>query len=94
MDEERKNRYFDKSSNLKKNFALLKEWFNLNKIEEFSQEQNFQAIFAINHAFEFVIEAIIDISAMIVKDINHKAKDNYLNFGVLLREKNHHARII
>jgi len=87
MDEERKNRYFDKLSNLKKYYKLLKEWFNSKQLEEFAQEQNFQAIFAIYHAFELVIEVIIDISAMAVKDINHKARDSNLNFEVSLREK-------
>jgi uncharacterized protein YutE (UPF0331/DUF86 family) len=87
MDDERKSRYYDKLANLKKYYQLLEEWFNSNKLEEFSQEQNFQAIFAIYHAFELIIEVIIDISAMIVKDINHKARDSYLNFEVLLREK-------
>lgn len=87
MDDQRKNRYLDKISNLNKYYKLLKEWFYSKKIEELSQEQDFQAIFAIYHAVQLIIEVIIDLSAMIVKDTNYQARDSYSNFEALLREK-------
>jgi len=87
MDAQRKNRYLDKLSSLKKYYNLLQKWADLSNIEELSKNQNYQLIFAIYHSFQLTLEIIIDISAMIIKDLKYKAGDNYFNYEILFQEE-------
>lgn len=85
MDEKRRIRYFDKLSSLKKYFILLKKWFNDPNLEETIKNKNYERIFAIYHSAQLTVEVIIDISAMIVKDLELNPKDNYSNYETLFQ---------
>ncbi len=80
------SRYNDKLSHLKKYYQYTKNWFTENldfRIED--SEEGHQHLFSIYYAVQLCIEVIIDLSAMIVKDLRQKPLDNYKNL-ILLKE--------
>jgi len=86
MDASRLERYHEKLSNLKKYYSLLKKWLDSADLDDLTRDDNIERIFAVYHSFQLAIEVIIDISAMIVKDLGFDPADNYENFQALQRE--------
>ena len=87
MDEKRRTRYFDKLSSLKKYLFLLEKWFNDPNLKATIKNKNYERIFAIYHSAQLTVEVIIDISAMIVKDLELNPKDNYSNYETLFQNE-------
>ncbi|MHA1730684.1 MAG: HepT-like ribonuclease domain-containing protein [Promethearchaeota archaeon] len=87
MEEPRKQRYLDKLSRLKLYYRLLKEWFEASTLEELKERTRYKDFFAIYHSVQLSVEVIIDVCAMIVKDIDYRARDNYTNYEIIAREK-------
>ncbi|NHI95001.1 MAG: DUF86 domain-containing protein [Candidatus Lokiarchaeota archaeon] len=86
MDDKRKNRYKDKIVNLSKYYELLNKWLKENNFEKIIKNLEYQEIFAVYHAAQLSIEVISDICAMMVKDSQINAKDNYTNYETLNRK--------
>ncbi|MHA1370662.1 MAG: type VII toxin-antitoxin system HepT family RNase toxin [Promethearchaeota archaeon] len=83
---QRKQRYDAKLSSLWENYSLLKKWFESSNLKELQEKDNIERIYAIYHSAQLTIETMIDISAMLVKDLGFNAKDNYSNYKLLKRE--------
>jgi uncharacterized protein YutE (UPF0331/DUF86 family) len=79
LNDDRKNRYFDKLESLKRYSTLFLNWFHVSSLEEIKKNNDIQKIFAIYHAVQLSVETILDLAAMIAKDSNYKAKDSYSN---------------
>ena len=88
IDDIRFRRYKEKIDHLKKYYNFTLNWYVNNDDFKINQEKTeYQELFSIYHAIQLTIKAIIDISAMIVKDLGDKPIDNYKNFQILQNEK-------
>ncbi len=87
MNEERKNRYYQKISHLDKYIDLLSDWIGDRNSKTLIEKINFQEMFAIYHAFQLAMEAVADLASMIAKDLSNLAQDDYSNYQMLLNKK-------
>jgi len=95
IDEARYGRYIDKISIAIKRLDLIDEWIEEKPIHDLIQDEKTKL--AIYKAFQEVVEALMDIVAMICKDLHMGPKDDYTNIGVLVTEgiiEPDHARIL
>ncbi len=87
MNASRIQRYRDKFEHIAKYYKLLKEWVPSLPIDTTEFQLKHERIFATYHAFQLAIEAISDVAAMIVKDLNRIPKDDYHNFAIIIEEQ-------
>ena len=64
---------------------LLSEWLEPISVEEFISDAKTR--YASYKAFQEIIEALMSISAMNVKDIGEEPKDDYTNLETLVKHK-------
>ena len=79
LDEQRRQRYLEKLDQLEFNFTVSKDGLNKLAIKKFEILE----IYGVLHGIQLTIEALTDISAMTVKDLNKLAKNNYENLSEL-----------
>ncbi|MHA1583906.1 MAG: DUF86 domain-containing protein [Promethearchaeota archaeon] len=88
IDDIRFRRYKEKIDHLKKYYNFTLNWYVNNDDFKINQEKKgYQELFSIYHAIQLTIEAIIDVSAMLVKDLGDKPIDNYKNLQILQNEE-------
>lgn len=87
MDEKRIKRYKEKEEYLTKILKKLNEWTSDLKEEDFINNQDLKEQFSIYHAYQVILEAVTDLTAMVVKDIGMIPKDDYMNFDLLAENK-------
>lgn len=87
MDEKRIKRYKEKEEYLTKILKKLNEWTSDLKEEDFINNQDLKEQFSIFHAYQVILEAVTDLTAMVVKDIGMIPKDDYMNFDLLAENK-------
>ncbi len=85
MDTDREKKYRNEFNKIYKNMQLLSEWLKPVSAEEFISDAKTR--YASYKAFQEIIEALMDISAMIVKDIGEEPKDDYTNLETLVKHK-------
>lgn len=65
----------------------LKDWTkDINK-KDFIYKLNINEQLSIYHAYQIIIEAISDLAAMIIKDLNLIPKDDYTNINLLVKKQ-------
>jgi len=84
MDVERTKRYIDKISLIKERIDDIKEWLSDVSVKEFMEDKKLRL--ASYKAFQEIVEASMDIVAMITRDLNLMVKDDYTNLS-MLKEK-------
>lgn len=95
IEEARYKRYIDKLSLAIGRIDLIDKWIEEKPIRDLIHDEKTKL--AIYKAFQEVVEALMDIIAMICRDIDVGPKDDYTNIEVLVSEEiiqPGHARII
>ena len=91
MDEDRLKRYWDKINLISKRSAEIKEWTAISSQEFLADEKTKLATYK---AFQEIVEACMDIVAMICKDSNIPPKDDYTNIELLKNNHEHMESLI
>lgn len=86
MEDKRRSRYNDKLTSLKEYLNLLDDWLKTNSLKDLKENNKLDRLFAIYHVFQLITEIVIDLSSMIIKDLNLNPGDNYLNFERLFKK--------
>ncbi len=83
MKGERIKRYNEKLEKLNQIIGNLNDWTA--EIDETGFNNNIELIkkYGIYHAFQIGVEIVVDVSAMIVKDVKMIPKDDYANIDIL-----------
>lgn len=95
IEEARYRRYMDKISVAIGRIDLIDEWIEEKPIHDLVQDEKTKL--ATYKAFQEVVEALMDIIAMICRDLCMGPKDDYTNIEVLVSEEiiqPNHARIL
>ncbi|MCF2141330.1 MAG: DUF86 domain-containing protein [Candidatus Lokiarchaeota archaeon] len=82
MKKVRLERYLDKIQIIEENLDDMQSWINDITDVDYQQIPKKEK-YAIFHAFQIIVEAISDISVMILKDIGKVPKDDYSNLDLL-----------
>jgi uncharacterized protein YutE (UPF0331/DUF86 family) len=77
MEKKRKNRYFEKIIFLLKRDSQIKEW--VLEYENIKEGRSEKSLLAIYKAFQESVESCLDIVAMMCRDSDLIAKDDYTN---------------
>lgn len=85
MNKRRERQYKRKFDAIYNGLKLLSEWLIPISLEEFLSDTKTR--YASYKAFQEVVEALMDICAMIVKDIGEEPKDDYTNIETLVEHK-------
>lgn len=85
MEENRLKRYRDKLNIIRKRKKEIKEWIKGFSVENFLTDEKTKL--AVYKAFQEIVEAEMDILAMICKDSKIPPKDDYTNIEMLEKEK-------
>ena len=80
MDEDRLKRYWDKINLVSKRSTQINEWTAVS-LNDFSTDEKTKL--ATYKAFEEIVEACMDIVAMMCKDLKIPPKDDYTNIELL-----------
>ncbi len=83
MDSERIDRYRKKILYLEKYYTWLNEWMDQISLEKIHEEKKYQALMGIYHTAQSAAAVIIDIIAMMNKDLAKLVQDNYQNLAYL-----------
>ncbi|MGQ4914467.1 MAG: type VII toxin-antitoxin system HepT family RNase toxin [Candidatus Asgardarchaeia archaeon] len=84
MKDKRKAQYSRKLNVIYNGLSLLSEWIVPMSVDEFVSD--IKTRYAIYKVFQEVVEAAMDICAMIMKDIGEEPKDDYSNVEYLSNE--------
>ncbi len=87
MDKKRIVRYREKLEQIDEFLNYLKEWTRDIKEKDFLNKLNIRNQLSIYHAYQIIIEAISDLAAMIIKDLNLIPKDDYTNIDILVKKQ-------
>ena len=85
IEEARYKRYIDKLSLAIGRIDLIDKWIEEKPIHDLIRDEKTKL--AIYKAFQEVVEALMDIIAMICRDIDVGPKDDYTNIEVLVSEE-------
>ena len=85
IEEARYKRYMDKLSLAIGRIDLIDKWIEEKPIHDLIRDEKTKL--AIYKAFQEVVEALMDIIAMICRDIDVGPKDDYTNIEVLVSEE-------
>jgi len=85
MEIERARRYMDKIDLIKERINDIKEWIGNVSMEEFMEDKKLRL--ATYKAFQEIIEASMDISSMMIRDLNLIVMDDYSNLNMLHEKK-------
>lgn len=80
MDEDRIRRYWDKINLISKRSDEIREWIDISP-EDFAKDEKTKL--ATYKAFQEIVEACMDIIAMMCKDLKIPPKDDYTNIELL-----------
>jgi len=83
----RVNRYQKKLIFLQQNIIRLQEWMEKSPLEKIKKNNDVQSLYSIYHAAQNAIETMIDIIAMINKDLISITQDRLSNLETLLQKK-------
>ena len=86
MDENRLRRYLDKINLINNRIELIHTWMDDIELEDFVKDEKTKL--AVYKAFQEIVEAYMDVFAMMCKDMNIPPKDDYTNLenvGKLLK---------
>ncbi|MCK4281983.1 MAG: DUF86 domain-containing protein [Candidatus Lokiarchaeota archaeon] len=87
MEKKRIKRYKEKLEQIEEFLNYLKDWTkDINK-NDFIYKLNIREQLSIYHAYQIIIEAISDLAAMIIKDLNLIPKDDYTNINLLVKKQ-------
>ena len=86
MDSKRIDRYRKKLVYLKRYHGWLTEWMEKTPLDMIEENCDYQALMGIYHTAQNAVEAIIDIMAMINKDLSHIVQNNTNNLDFLIQE--------
>ena len=79
MDENRLRRYLDKINLINNRIELIHTWMDDIELEDFVKDEKTKL--AVYKAFQEIVEAYMDVFAMMCKDMNILPKDDYTNLG-------------
>lgn len=85
MEIERIKRYKDEIDLIKERINDTKEWIGNVSMKDFMEDKKLKL--ATYKAFQEIVEASMDISSMIVRDLNLIIKDDYSNLNMLHENK-------
>ena len=91
MEKERLLRYKDKLNRMQKRSQDIEEWTDLTAPTFLKDEKTKLATYK---AYQELVEACMDIIAMLCKDLKHVPKDDYTNIDVISTELQVNARIL
>ena len=77
MDEERRLRYRDKTSWIQNRIELIESW--LGEVPDQEMKPDTKTTLAVFKAFQEIVEAMMDINAMHLRDQDYPARDDYSN---------------
>jgi len=83
LDKKRIERYVEKLEHYQKIVKHLKKWTKDMTETVFIKEISLKERYAIYHAYQLIIEIMADLTAMVVKDMKIKPKDDYSNLAAL-----------
>lgn len=81
VDKKRLGRYIEKLELMDKRLTQIKEWTNDYTSETFISDEKTKL--AVYKAFQEIVEAAMDIVAMLCRDLGAPPKDDYTNIGKL-----------
>ena len=79
MEESRLKRYLDKIDLINNRIRLIHTWIDDIELEDFIEDEKTKL--AVYKAFQEIVEAYMDVFAMMCKDMNIPPKDDYTNLG-------------
>ncbi len=91
MDEDRLKRYWDKINLISKRSAEIKEWTAISPQEFLADEKTKLATYK---AFQEIVEACMDVVAMMCKDSKIPPEDDYTNIELLRNNHKHMEPLI
>lgn len=81
----RRESYLRKIQSFRENIKLVREWTEETTVEDFLSDKKTR--YAVFKAFQEVVEACMDLAAMLVKDRGIPPTDDYTNLEKLREEK-------
>ncbi len=86
IDSGRVDRYRKKLGFLRQNITRLQEWMGKSSLQIIKEKEDIQSLYGIFHAAQNAIESIIDLTAMVCKDLINLAEDRLSNIENIIRK--------